>query len=130
MFTYGSVPAVTKEIYSVPKIELAIRIQPQNIVIAPEPGKIPPDSLQWAKFHNGVAAALRIAPSSSLSASAAVDSSWIAFNKPPDLTSEHAGFLFGLGLFHRTIGARLVLLLCLPRLLLLLLDTLDTGIKG
>lgn len=93
MFTFGSVPTVTREVHSVPKIELAIRLQPYNVVIGPEPGKISPEALQWAEFHNGAAAALRISP-----AGDAIDSSWITFNRPTELTAEHAGFLFGLGL--------------------------------
>ncbi|KAH8112116.1 hypothetical protein DFH11DRAFT_1788437 [Phellopilus nigrolimitatus] len=93
MFTFATVPSVTREMYTVPKIELTIRLQPQNICIGPEPGKMPADALHWAEFHNGVAAALRISP-----AMGAIDSSWISFNRPADLTAEHAGFLFGLGL--------------------------------
>ncbi len=93
MLTFGTVPSATKEAYIVPKIELSVRLQPQNIVMSPDPGKIPPEAMHWAEFHNGVASALRISPSSG-----AVDSSWITFNKPAELTPEHAGFLFGLGL--------------------------------
>ncbi|KAJ7597266.1 hypothetical protein C8J56DRAFT_882770 [Mycena floridula] len=93
MFTYGSVPIVTRESYTVPKIEYTIRLQPLNITITPEAGKIAPESSSWGEFHNGVAAGLRISPGSG-----SVESSWIAFNKPTDLTPEHAGFLFGLGL--------------------------------
>lgn len=93
MFTFANVPTVTREVYTIPKIELSIRLQPQNVVIGPEIGKMPADGLHWAEFHNGVAAALRISP-----ASEAIDSSWITFNKPNELTSEHAGFLYGLGL--------------------------------
>ncbi|TFY77780.1 hypothetical protein EWM64_g6232 [Hericium alpestre] len=93
MFTFGSVHAVTRESYSIPKMEFAIRLQPQNITITPDPNKIPPESLNWGDFHNGVAAALRISPGSEM-----IDSSWIKFNKPSELTPEHAGFLFGLGL--------------------------------
>lgn len=93
MFTFGSVPTITREAYTIPKIEYTVRVQPLNITATPEPGKIPTDSLNWGDFHNGVAAGLRISPFSG-----AVESSWIAFNKPSDLTPEHAGFLFGLGL--------------------------------
>jgi anaphase-promoting complex subunit 1 len=93
MFTFGSVPTVTREAYAIPKIEFSIHIQPQNITIAPEPNKIPLDSLNWGDFHNGVAAALRISPSSNV-----IESSWIKFNRPSELTPEHAGFLYGLGL--------------------------------
>ncbi|KAG6856543.1 hypothetical protein H0H87_003362 [Tephrocybe sp. NHM501043] len=94
MFTFGSVPTVTREAYTIPKVEFSIRVQPMNVTITPEPGKTPaPESLSWGDFHNGVAAGLRISPFS-----AGVESSWIAFNKPSELTPEHAGFLFGLGL--------------------------------
>jgi len=93
MFTFGSVPTVTREAYSIPKIEYTVRVQPLNVTVTPEAGKIPSESLHWGDFHNGVAAGLRISPYSE-----GVESSWIAFNKPSDLTPEHAGFLFGLGL--------------------------------
>ncbi|KAA1474069.1 hypothetical protein DENSPDRAFT_803509 [Dentipellis sp. KUC8613] len=93
MFTFGSVPVVTRESFSIPKMEFSIRLQPQNILITPDTNKIPPESLNWGDFHNGVAAALRISSTSDV-----VDSSWIKFNKPSELTPEHAGFLFGLGL--------------------------------
>jgi anaphase-promoting complex subunit 1 len=93
MFTFSTVPTVTREAYAIPKLEYAVRMQPQNITTAPEPGKIPQECLNWGEFHNGVAAGLRIA-----STSTGVESSWIAFNKPSELTPEHAGFLYGLGL--------------------------------
>lgn len=81
------------DVYAIPKIELAVKMYPQNITVSLESNRIPPDCRQFADFHNGVAAALRISPSSG-----SVDSSWIAFNRPNDLTAEHAGFLYGLGL--------------------------------
>ncbi|KAG6812695.1 hypothetical protein H0H92_001324 [Tricholoma furcatifolium] len=94
MFTFGSVSTVTREAYTIPRVEYSIRVQPTNITVTPEPGKTPlPDSLSWGDFHNGVAAGLRISPYSK-----SVESSWIAFNKPSELTPEHAGFLFALGL--------------------------------
>lgn len=93
MFTFGCIPTVTREAYAIPKIEFTIRLQPLNITAAPEPGKIPPECLNWGEFHNGVAAGLRISPTA-----IGVESSWIAFNKPSELTPEHAGFLYALGL--------------------------------
>jgi anaphase-promoting complex subunit 1 len=93
MFTFGSVLTVTKEAYVTPKMEYAVKIQPSNVTSAPELGKIPIECLNWGEFHNGVAAGLRISPEAR-----GVESSWIAFNKPSELTPEHAGFLFGLGL--------------------------------
>ncbi len=93
MFTFGSVPVINREAVSVPKIEYSFRIQPHNILVTPEPGKISPESMAWGEFHNGVAAALRITANAP-----GVESSWIAFNKRGDLSPEHAGFLLGLGL--------------------------------
>jgi anaphase-promoting complex subunit 1 len=93
MFTFASVDTVTNETYKVPRLEYNVRILPFNVVVAPEPGKISHDSLAWAEFHNGVAAGLRIAPTSH-----PIPSSWITFNKPSELTPEHAGFLYALGL--------------------------------
>lgn len=93
LFTFGTVQVVTKEAYAIPKIEYAIRLFPQNIVITPEQGKIPLECAAWGDFHNGVAAGLRIAPNAT-----GIQSSWIKFNKPSELTPEHAGFLYALGL--------------------------------
>jgi anaphase-promoting complex subunit 1 len=93
MFTFGTVPKVTRESYVIPKMEYAVRIQPINVLASPDGGKIPVESLQWGEFHNGVAAGLRISPSAT-----GIESSWITFNKPTELTPEHAGFLLGLGL--------------------------------
>jgi anaphase-promoting complex subunit 1 len=93
MFTFGSVPLVTREAYIIPKIEYTVRVQPLNILVAPEIGKMSSESLSWGEFHNGVAAGLRISPTAT-----GVESSWIAFNKPSELSPEHAGFLLGLGL--------------------------------
>ncbi|KAL0952347.1 hypothetical protein HGRIS_006627 [Hohenbuehelia grisea] len=93
MFTFASIPIVTREAFTIPKLEFSIKIQPLNITVAPEPGKIPSEYLHWGDFHNGVASALRIS-----AASTGIESSWIEFNKPSELTPEHAGVLYGLGL--------------------------------
>ncbi|KAF9476890.1 hypothetical protein BDN70DRAFT_838543, partial [Pholiota conissans] len=93
MFTFGSVPIVTHEAYALPRMEYNIRVQPLNILVTPEPGKVPSESVAWGDFHNGVAAGLRISPTAP-----GVESSWIAFNKPTELSPEHAGFLLALGL--------------------------------
>jgi anaphase-promoting complex subunit 1 len=94
MFTFGSMAALGRETYSIPKMEFSIRLLPQNVILSfDQTTKLPVECTQWGDFHNGVAAGLRIAPSAT-----AVSSSWIAFNKPSELTPEHAGFLFALGL--------------------------------
>ncbi|KAF2751616.1 hypothetical protein M011DRAFT_414289 [Sporormia fimetaria CBS 119925] len=47
----------------------------------------------WAFFHAGVSAGLCISPDAQ-----GIDTSWILFNKPAELTNKHAGLLLGLGL--------------------------------
>lgn len=93
VFTFGSVQVVTREAYTIPKMEYSFRVQPQNVLVTPETGKLHTDSCAWGEFHNGVAAGLRISPTAR-----GVESSWIKFNRPSELTPEHAGFLFALGL--------------------------------
>ena len=93
MFTFGSIPTVTRNAYQVPKLEFSVRLLPYNALVTVELSKMNAETKNWADFHNGVAAGLRISPSTKM-----VDSSWITFNKPAELTAQHAGFLFGLGL--------------------------------
>lgn len=51
------------------------------------------DKVSWAFFHNGASAGLMISKSVEF-----IDTSWILYNKPPELTNRHAGFLLALGL--------------------------------
>ncbi|KAJ3503489.1 hypothetical protein NLJ89_g8410 [Agrocybe chaxingu] len=93
LFTFATMPVINREAFVIPKLENSIRLQPLNVLVTPEPGKISPESICWGEFHNGVATALKITATAT-----GVESSWIAFNKPSDLSPEHAGFLLGLGL--------------------------------
>lgn len=51
------------------------------------------DKVSWAFFHNGASAGLMVSKSVEF-----IDTSWILYNKPPELTNRHAGFLLALGL--------------------------------
>lgn len=93
MFTYGALPTVTRDVYQVPKMDFSVRLQPYNALVTVDVSKMNHEAKNWADFHNGVAAGLRLSPTTKM-----IDSSWIVFNKPVELTAEHAGFLFGLGL--------------------------------
>jgi anaphase-promoting complex subunit 1 len=93
IYTFGSVSRLPRDEYWVSPLELQVKFVPHNVTYPPDPTKIYPEARQWAEFHNGVAASLRINPFA-----LGVDSSWIAFNKPQELTAEHAGYLLGLGL--------------------------------
>ncbi|KAI0633465.1 hypothetical protein C8Q77DRAFT_789189 [Trametes polyzona] len=93
VFTFGSMYTVTKESFAIPKLDFSVRVQPANILYTAEILKMPPDFVSWGEFHNGVAAGLRIS-----SQAQTIESSWIKFNRPSELTPEHAGFLYALGL--------------------------------
>lgn len=51
------------------------------------------DKVCWAFFHNGASAGLMISRDAK-----GIDTSWILYNKPLELTNRHAGFLLALGL--------------------------------
>lgn len=51
------------------------------------------DKVCWAFFHNGASTALMMSKKAKC-----IDTSWILYNKPAELTNRHAGFLLALGL--------------------------------
>ncbi|CCH58926.1 hypothetical protein TBLA_0B00830 [Henningerozyma blattae CBS 6284] len=61
--------------------------------ISLEPSDIDDIYYQWGEFHGGVSSGLRISRKATN-----IDGSWITFNKPLELDSQHGGFLLGLGL--------------------------------
>lgn len=90
MFEYGTRVATITDVWEIPFIELSVKITPGNNILKAE---IVSDSAEWPCFHNGVSAGLSISPDCK-----GIDSSWIVFNRPQTLNSEHGGFLLGLGL--------------------------------
>jgi hypothetical protein len=46
-----TVPLVTREAYIIPKIEYTVRVQPLNILIAPEVGKESLESVSWGELR-------------------------------------------------------------------------------
>ncbi|KAG8964454.1 Anaphase-promoting complex subunit 1 [Tulasnella sp. 419] len=93
IYTFGSLGQIDSDSYLIPRLELNVRLVPHGVTVPIEVNRIQPDARVWAEFHNGTAAALRIARPAR-----GVDSTWIAYNRPAELTSEHAGFILGLGL--------------------------------
>jgi anaphase-promoting complex subunit 1 len=55
-------------------------------------------SMQWPEFHNGVAAALKIAETSFSNSHIKNTRNWIMYHRPQNPKNEHGGFLLGLGL--------------------------------
>ncbi|KAI5967120.1 APC1 [Candida theae] len=90
---YGGRKPLLTEKYPIPKFNLNTLISPTMTTIIPSEDSISQDLLEWGHFHNGVSSSLSIAKDSK-----GISGSWMIFNKPPDLNSQHAGFLYGLGL--------------------------------
>ncbi|CUM66118.1 uncharacterized protein PRCAT00003774001 [Priceomyces carsonii] len=90
---YGARKPLLTEKFPIPKFNLNTLIAPTMTNIILSDGAISDGLTEWGYFHNGVSSGLSISPESK-----GITGSWIIFNKPPDLNSQHAGFLLGLGL--------------------------------
>ncbi|KAF8335694.1 uncharacterized protein EI90DRAFT_2969281 [Cantharellus anzutake] len=93
IFLFGSLPKLARDEFSIPPLVLDVKFVPHNVTYPADLSKTHTEAKAWAEFHNGVAASLRISTSAR-----GIDSAWIAYNKPHELTAEHAGYLLGLGL--------------------------------
>ncbi|CAG8436254.1 8034_t:CDS:2 [Ambispora gerdemannii] len=102
ILTYGTTIPIATEVFPIPGICTSVRILPSNTVRVLDRGLRSQEIIDWPEFHDGVAAGLRITREST-----EVDGSWIALNKPKELSNGHAGFLLGLGLngHLRSLGA-------------------------
>ena len=68
-------------------------MQPMGHTLTTDRSGLTEEKVNWAYFHAGVSAGLRISKNV-----VGIDTSWIAFNKPNELTNRHAGLLLALGL--------------------------------
>ncbi|KAK6456133.1 anaphase-promoting complex, subunit 1 [Scheffersomyces xylosifermentans] len=92
LFYAGRKPVLTEK-FPVPKFNLNTLISPTMTNIILSDGVIPNKISEWGYFHNGASSGLSISREAK-----GITGSWIIFNKPPELNSQHAGFLLGLGL--------------------------------
>lgn len=88
----GRLPLLTEKL-PIPSFSLQCVMKPSNVTISADRAAFSEEKVCWAFFHNGVSTGLAISK-----ASKGIDTSWILFNKPQDLTNRHAGFLLALGL--------------------------------
>ncbi|KDE02819.1 hypothetical protein MVLG_06656 [Microbotryum lychnidis-dioicae p1A1 Lamole] len=110
MFTYRTNSGPPTDAVTIPSINTSARILPMPSPVSlvekePRESGSPGhgERLEWPNFHAGVAAALQYQAASTTSSVGPMndfgfDASHISFNKPAELDSKHAGFLFGLGL--------------------------------
>ncbi|GFO33512.1 anaphase-promoting complex subunit 1, partial [Plakobranchus ocellatus] len=92
IFTLHTCQPLLTETLPIPKLCLTGRAPPRNTTVDLNRVDAPANMSVWPKFHNGVAAGLRIADTTQ------VDSAWIIYNRPKELNNEFAGFLMALGL--------------------------------
>jgi anaphase-promoting complex subunit 1 len=93
MFMFsGRSPLLTEKL-PIPSFSLQCVMKPSNVTISADRSSINEEKICWAFFHNGAATGLAISKGSK-----GIDTSWILFNKPHELTNRHAGFLLALGL--------------------------------
>ncbi|MCJ1279508.1 Anaphase-promoting complex subunit 1 [Puttea exsequens] len=72
---------------------LSCVMKPADTTITADRNTFTEEKAAWAFFHAGVEAGLSISKDAK-----GIDTSWILFNKPRELTTRHAGFLLALGL--------------------------------
>ncbi|KAF7159870.1 hypothetical protein CNMCM6106_007296 [Aspergillus hiratsukae] len=88
----GRLPLLTEKL-PIPSFSLQCVMKPSNVTVSAERASFSEEKVCWAFFHNGVSTGLAISKKSR-----GIDTSWILFNKPQELTNRHAGFLLALGL--------------------------------
>ncbi|KKZ63413.1 anaphase-promoting complex subunit 1 [[Emmonsia] crescens] len=88
----GRVPLLTEKL-PIPAFSLQCVMKPSNVTISAEKSAFSEDKVCWAFFHNGASTGLAISK-----VAKGIDTSWILYNKPTELTNRHAGFLLALGL--------------------------------
>ena len=101
MMNYSArLPLLTEKVV-VPAFTLQCLMKPKSgasmsfnaVTLSAEKAAFTEDKVCWAFFHNGVSSGLMISRRAK-----GIDTSWILYNKPLELTNRHAGFLFALGL--------------------------------
>ncbi|KAK3835542.1 MAG: hypothetical protein J3R72DRAFT_494161 [Linnemannia gamsii] len=94
ILTFGTMTRILTQRCPFPDITLAAKVLPVYGETAFDLSLVGGDqAMSWPLFNNGVAAGLRIS-----STSKDVSPSWIIYNRPDNLTCNHAGFLLALGL--------------------------------
>ncbi|EFR02623.1 mitosis negative regulator [Nannizzia gypsea CBS 118893] len=88
----GRVPLLTEKL-PIPSFSLQCVMKPSNVTISADRSAFVEEKACWAFFHNGVSTGLAISRCAK-----GIDTSWILYNKPNELTNRHAGFLLALGL--------------------------------
>lgn len=92
LFYSARFPLITEK-FPIHGFTLSCVMQPSNTTVTADRTAYTEEKVSWAFFHAGAEAGLSISK-----AAKGIDTSWILFNKPPELKNRHAGFLLALGL--------------------------------
>ncbi|MCJ1402881.1 Anaphase-promoting complex subunit 1 [Xylographa trunciseda] len=92
LFYSARFPLLTER-FPIHGFSLACVMKPSNTTVTADRGTFSEEKVSWSFFHAGVEAGLSISKKAQ-----GIDTSWILFNKPPELQNRHAGFLLALGL--------------------------------
>ena len=93
MIHFDSQTPLLTDKYHLPGFSNSCLMQPMGHTLTTDRSGLTEEKVNWAYFHAGVSAGLRISRKVK-----GIDTSWIAFNKPNELTNRHAGLLLALGL--------------------------------
>jgi anaphase-promoting complex subunit 1 len=88
----SQVPLMTEK-YHLPGFNSSAIMQPMGHTVTTDRSGLTEEKVNWAYFHAGVSVGLRISRNAK-----GIDTSWLVFNKPGELTNRHAGLLLALGL--------------------------------
>ncbi|KAF7198220.1 Negative regulator of mitosis [Pseudocercospora fuligena] len=92
MLHFDSQTPLLTEKFHLPGFSSSCIMQPMGHTLTADRSGLTEEKVNWAYFHAGASAGLRISRNVK-----GIDTSWIAFNKPVELTNRHAGFLLALG---------------------------------
>lgn len=93
MVKFSSKKPLLTEKYPLYGFSTSCTMKPLGNTVTAERFTYSEEKFFWAFFNAGVSAGLSIARDAQ-----GIDTSWILYNKPSDLTNKHAGLLLGLGL--------------------------------
>ena len=92
LYFSARLPLLTEK-FPITGFNLSCVMRPSNNTVSADKSAFTEEKVGWAFFHSGVAAGLSISREAR-----GIDTSWIVFNKPAELSNRHAGFLLALGL--------------------------------
>ncbi|KAK4997481.1 Anaphase-promoting complex subunit 1 [Elasticomyces elasticus] len=93
MIHVGSQRPLLTERFHLPGFSTQCIMKPMDNTMTADRSGFTEEKYGWAFFHAGVSAGLNISRDTE-----GIDTSWILFNRPTELSNRHAGFLLALGL--------------------------------